>query len=356
MLEVETGQSPAMGPDAFDYVLPPELIAQHPPERRRDARMLVLGRHGQALVHTRVGALADMLPANALIVVNASKVVPARLYLERRGDGRVFELLVTAPAVDQGPGTTLAAWVRNAKRLSVGDVLGVDGLTLRVLGADPIDPRARQFVVEVGDVLETCRRVGAVPLPPYIRRETGPTSKDADRYQTVFGSSLGSVAAPTAGLHFDADLLEQLDVAKVTLHVGPGTFLPLEAQDVRDHRVGRERIDVSGEDAALIEQARAQGRPIVAVGTTVTRTLETLGQGGRPILSGATQTELVITPGFRFSVVTHLLTNFHLPRSSLLMLVCTFAGRERVLAGYAAAIAEGYRFYSYGDCMLCERE
>jgi S-adenosylmethionine:tRNA ribosyltransferase-isomerase len=192
-------------------------------------------------------------------------------------------------------------------------------------------------------------------LPPYIARPDGPSSTDRERYQTVFACERGSVAAPIAGLHFDAELLARLDHVAVTLHVGPGTFLPIDAPDVREHRVGAERHAIDESAAQRIEAARAQGRPIVAVGTTVTRTLESVAaaHGGR-IVAGEATTELVITPGYRFAVVDRLLTNFHLPRSSLLMLACSFAGRERVLDAYAQAVRAGYRFYSYGDCTLLE--
>lgn len=341
-----------LGPDAYDYRLPPDRIAQQPSARRADARLLVVRREG--VEHHHVPALPQLLPPEALVVVNASRVVPARLHAVR-DDGRTFELLVCAPAPGQGPGTTIAAWVRGARALRPGDRLRLDTLELVYRRPDDVDPRARQFEVEAGDVLATCQGHGALPLPPYIARAAGPTAEDQERYQTVFGRHAGSIAAPTAGLHLEPAMLARMDVAEVTLHVGPGTFLPLESEDVRAHRVGSERIEVTEEHAARIEAARRAGRPIVAVGTTVTRTLEALALGGRPIEPTRSTTDLVIVPGHRFEVVTHLLTNFHLPRSSLLMLVCTFAGRETVLRGYAEAIAAGYRFYSYGDCMLCAR-
>jgi S-adenosylmethionine:tRNA ribosyltransferase-isomerase len=339
-----------LGPDAFDYELPPERIAQHPAGRRGDARMLVV--KDDALVHATVDALPAWLPEHALVVVNASAVVPARTIL-RRTDGRTFELLWTAPAPGQGPGTQVTAWVRGGKRLAVGDELELDGLTVRCIDAP--GARERRFEVVRGDVLVACRAAGSVPLPPYIARPEGPSGVDGERYQTIYADAPGSIAAPTAGLHLDHAMLASLDVARLHLHVGPGTFSPMDVADVRDHRVGPERIVLLADDAARIEAARAAGRPIVAVGTTVVRALETLGAGGRPLAACETSTELVITPGHRFAVVTHLLTNFHLPRSSLLMLVCAFAGTERVLAAYRTAVAESYRFYSYGDCMLVAR-
>jgi S-adenosylmethionine:tRNA ribosyltransferase-isomerase len=330
-----------MGPEDFDYVLPADRIAQEPAARRAAARMFVVGAQPP---HATVSELPARLPADALVVVNASRVVPARVQATR-GDGRAFELLLGAPREDR-----VSAWVRGAKRLRVGDLLAVGDLRLRYAGPDEVDPRARRFEVEAGAVLPTLAAEGEVPLPPYIARPVRP--EDRTRYQTIYAETEGSVAAPTAGLHFDRELVDALDVVAITLHVGPGTFLPMEAADVRDHRVGREHFEIDEAAAQRIKAAREQGRPIVAVGTTVTRALETVGHDIRPIVSS---TDLVITPGFDFEVVTQLLTNFHLPRSSLLMLVCAFGGRERILDAYAQAIAQGYRFYSYGDAMLVSR-
>ncbi|MCR9164868.1 MAG: tRNA preQ1(34) S-adenosylmethionine ribosyltransferase-isomerase QueA [Nannocystaceae bacterium] len=338
-----------MGPQDYDFTLPPEQIAHAPAPERTASRMLVLG---AGVEHRHVRDLPDLLPPDALVVVNTSKVVPARLH-GTRDDGRRFEVLLCAPAPGQGPGTRVTAWVRNAKKLQPGQRLAFrDALELAFVGRDALDPRARVFEVTAGDVLAACEAGGEIPLPPYIARPDGPHREDEERYQTVFAAAEGSVAAPTAGLHLDAAMVERLDPARVTLHVGPGTFLPMEADDVRDHRVGAERYAIEAHDAARIQAARDAGRPIVAVGTTATRTLETLGRDGRRIEAGAGETDLMITPGHRFEVVTHLLTNFHLPRSSLLMLVCCLGGRERVLAAYEEAVAQGYRFYSYGDCML----
>lgn len=339
-----------MGPEAFDFALPTEQIAHAPAPERTASRMLVLSAEPR---HLHVRDLPAELPADALMVVNTSKVVPARMH-GVRADGRSFELLLSAPGPGQGQGARVTAWVRHAKKLKPGDVLvvGESVLSLEFVGRDDVDPRARVFTVVQGEVLAACEAAGEVPLPPYIARPDGPSAEDRDRYQTVFASAKGSVAAPTAGLHLDDAMVAALDPARVTLHVGPGTFLPMEAQDVRDHRVGAERYAIDAHNAARIQAAREAGRPIVAVGTTATRTLEALGQGGRPVVAGAGETDLMITPGYKFQVVTHMLTNFHLPRSSLLMLVCTLGGRERVLAAYEEAVREGYRFYSYGDCML----
>ncbi len=340
-----------VGPEAFDYVLPPEQIAQHPVAVRGDSRMMIV--LPDDAVHTHARDFAEQLPADALVVVNASAVVPARMDV-RRADGRSFELLWCAPGPGLGPGCAAVAWVRGSKRLRLGDVVECGGLRLRC-DDDGSGGRARRFIVEDGDVLAACRSSGRIPLPPYIARPDGPDAEDAQRYQTVYADRDGSVAAPTAGLHLDDAALARLDVVRLHLHVGPGTFLPMDVDDVRDHRVGAERIELDDEAARRIEEARRDARPIVAVGTTVVRALETLGRGGQALAPGHTETELMIVPGHRFAVVTHLLTNFHLPRSSLLMLVCAFAGTERVLAAYAEAVARGYRFYSYGDCMLLTR-
>jgi S-adenosylmethionine:tRNA ribosyltransferase-isomerase len=269
-----------------------------------------------------------------------------------RADGRTFELLVCDPG-ESAVGDQVRAWVRGAKRLRTGDELSLGGLRLRHLDRDTVDPRARVFELVAGSLMETLERRGALPLPPYIERDEGPTDADRQRYQTTFARAPGSVAAPTAGLHFDQDLLGRLDHVRLTLHVGPGTFLPMDCDDVREHRVGAERYEISPDAASRIESARGAGRDILAIGTTVTRTLEGVAarNHGR-VVAGAGTTDLVITPGHEFRVVDRLLTNFHLPRSSLLMLVASFGGRARVLSAYSEAVRAGYRFYSFGDCML----
>ncbi|PRP90567.1 S-adenosylmethionine:tRNA ribosyltransferase-isomerase [Enhygromyxa salina] len=349
-------------PADFDFELPLEQIAQQPAPQRRGARLLHLPRGGP-IEHRGVVDLPELLGARGhappLVVVNDSKVVPARVHA-RRETGKRFELLIVEPAA-LGPGARLRAWIRGAKKLREGELLNVEGaeLVLRFVGrAGPDDPdsRASELEIVAGELLDALESAGQLPLPPYISRPEGPSDRDLTRYQTVFARERGSVAAPTAGLHLDRELLAEIDHVAITLHVGPGTFLPIEAEDVRDHKVGAERFEITAEAAARIEAARAQGRPILAVGTTVTRTLESVAAGhGGAIVAGCGATELVITPGHEFRVVDRLLSNFHLPRSSLLMLVCSLAGRERVLSAYAEAVRAGYRFYSYGDCMLVER-
>lgn len=342
-----------LGPEAFDFDLPAQQIAQEPAARRGDARLLVLADPGRSppWQHARARELPQHLPADALVVVNDSRVVPARVFLAT-DPGRRLELLVCDPRPGLGPGASFRAWVRGAKHLKPGMRLGHADFACTYRGPDDVDPRARVFDVVAGELLPTLHSAGEVPLPPYIRRAAGPDARDAERYQTLYAAAPGSVAAPTAGLHWEPAVLERLDLVRITLHVGPGTFLPMEAADVREHRVGAEQAEISSEAAERVRAARRAGRPIVAVGTTATRALEAVAARHGELVPYAGPVDLVITPGHRFRVVDRLVTNFHLPRSSLLMLVCSLGGRERVLAGYREAVRAGYRFYSYGDCML----
>jgi S-adenosylmethionine:tRNA ribosyltransferase-isomerase len=341
------------GPEAFDFDLPAEQIAQQPATRRGDARLLVFGAPGSdpPWQHSEARELPRWLPAGALVVANDSRVVPARLFLTSEA-GRRFELLVCDPRPGLGIGAGFRAWVRGAKHLRDGLRLDHGDFSCVYRGPDPIDPRARCFEVVHGELLPTLASAGEVPLPPYIRREAGPDARDAERYQTLYATRPGSVAAPTAGLHWEPEVLARLDLVRITLHVGPGTFLPMEAADVSQHRVGAEEAEISEAAASRILAARREGRPIVALGTTATRALEAVAALHGELAPFHGPVDLVVTPGHRFRVVDHLVTNFHLPRSSLLMLVCSLGGRERVLAGYREAVRAGYRFYSYGDCML----
>ncbi|MBL8975873.1 MAG: tRNA preQ1(34) S-adenosylmethionine ribosyltransferase-isomerase QueA [Myxococcales bacterium] len=342
-----------IGPEAFDFDLPVAQIAQQPAARRGDARLLVLADPGAdpPWQHADARDMPSFLHADALVFDNYSKVVPARVHLEGPASRR-FELLVCDPRPGLGVGAGFRAWVRGARYLRPGARLHSDEFACIYTGPDPIDPRARVFEVVAGELLPTLQRAGEVPLPPYIRREAGPDAHDADRYQTLYAAAPGSVAAPTAGLHWEPEVLARLDLVRITLHVGPGTFLPMEAADVREHRVGAEQAEISEAAATRIAAARADGRPIVAIGTTATRALEAVAARHGQLVPFTGPVDLVITPGHRFQVVDRLVTNFHLPRSSLLMLVCSLGGHERVLAGYREAVRAGYRFYSYGDCML----
>ncbi|MFL6199666.1 MAG: tRNA preQ1(34) S-adenosylmethionine ribosyltransferase-isomerase QueA [Thermoanaerobaculia bacterium] len=325
----------------FDYHLPEERIAQEPAPRG-ESRLLVLDAEGPDR-HRRVRDLPrqpGLLRAGDLLVLNDTRVIPARLY-GHRGEGRMEVLLVEKLADREWE-----ALVRPGRRARPGAEITFDGLSAEVV-AKREDRYRLRFSEPVEPHLD---RLGHVPLPPYIHRPD--QASDRERYQTVFARTPGAIAAPTAGLHFSEELLEEIaaagiGIARVTLHVGIGTFKPVSAERVGDHRMDRERYEVGEETAEAIRRTRECGGRIVAVGTTVVRTLES--SGGE---AGSGSTELFITPGFRFRVVDVLLTNFHLPRSTLLMLVSAFAGRERVLAAYEEAIREGYRFYSYGDAML----
>jgi S-adenosylmethionine:tRNA ribosyltransferase-isomerase len=340
----------------YDFDLPDALIAQEAAEPRDAARLLVA-----AGLHDRIVAdLPEVLPEGALLVVNDTRVVPARL-LARKDTGGQVELLLTRPFARPEPDLLgHEALYRSSKALRVGQRLALGSAHAQVTAVQPGGVCTVDFG-GVADLRTLLEREGHVPLPPYIRggRDGAP---DHARYQCTYARQPGAVAAPTAGLHLTPALLERLALAAiervaVTLHVGPGTFLPVRATDLRDHRVLPERFEVSEATAARLQEARSSGRPIVAVGTTTVRTLETLALrcGDGPLQGATGDAELTIVPGHRFRLPTHLLTNFHLPRSSLLVLVSTFAGRRPVLDAYRHAVASGYRFYSYGDAMLLER-
>ncbi len=334
----------------FDYELPESSIAQRPLPRGESRLMWLDAPSGSR--HRQVRDLPEILRRGDLLVVNDTRVMPARLYGEGRG-GAPVELLL----VEKLDETAWDALAKPGKRTRVGDrVRFLDGLEAEVTALRDDGRRAFRFSEPVEPHLDA---LGHVPLPPYIKRPD--EAADREVYQTVFAREPGAIAAPTAGLHFDRGLLDRLakagvELASVTLHVGIGTFKPVTAELVHEHRMERERFAVPRETAHALRAARARGGRVVAVGTTVVRTLEAaaLLAGGEP-LAGSGATDLFITPGFRFLVVDVLLTNFHLPCSTLLMLVSAFAGRERVLAAYREAIREGYRLYSYGDAMLAER-
>ena len=339
----------------FDYHLPESAIADRPAPRG-ESRLLVLDREGPER-HSQVKDLPEILRPGDLVVVNDTRVIPARLFGRREGagEGRIELLLVEKRGEREWD-----ALAKPGRRTKPGTTLEfADSLTAEVLEKHADGRHLVRFSEPVEEHLE---RQGHIPLPPYIKRADDP--EDRERYQTVFAKNPGAIAAPTAGLHFSAELLAALretgiEIATVTLHVGIGTFKPVTAELVHEHRMESERYAVPEETAAAIDRTRARGGRVVAVGTTVVRTLESAaakGDGGAGrIPAGSGSTALFITPGFHFQVVDVLLTNFHLPRSTLLMLVSAFAGRDRVLAAYREAVAEGYRFYSYGDAMLAER-
>jgi len=340
----------------FDYDLPPELIAQTPPACRDGARLLVLRRASGSIAHAAIRDLPGLLREGDLLVINDTKVFPARLLGRRVPSGGVVECLLIARIDDE----RWEALVHPGQKLKPGARVRFDGggrsLDGEILERHYFGRRlVRLWTEDTSDVDTAIDTIGHVPLPPYIKREDRP--EDRDRYQTVFARQRGSVAAPTAGLHFSDHLLASLTAkgverTAVTLHVGYGTFKPVRAAEIEQHVVDAERYEIGEAAAAAIADARRQGRRVIAVGTTTTRALESAaGPSGR-IEACKAETELFIRPGHRFQVVEGLLTNFHLPQSSLLMLVSAFAGRERVLAAYREAVARRYRFYSYGDAML----
>jgi S-adenosylmethionine:tRNA ribosyltransferase-isomerase len=341
--------------DDFAYHLPPELIAQAPLPERGGSRLLVVRRADQGggrhpdLEDTQFSCLAQLIPAGDLLVLNTTRVRHARL-LGTRPSGAPAEILLIHPGPADAwialgkPGSAL----RPGKRIDLGSGAAVE--TLEVL------PDGNRLVRFVGiEAEEAIRRYGQLPLPPYIER--APNAVDETRYQTVYAQAEGSVAAPTAGLHFTPELLENLRASGILiegldLQVGPGTFKPVEVEHPGQHEMHPERYEITPRLVECIERVRAAGRRVWAVGTTVVRALESAALADGGIAPGIGETRLMIMPGYTFRVVDRLITNFHLPRSTLLMLVCAFAGRERILDAYRHAVAARYRFYSYGDAMV----
>jgi S-adenosylmethionine:tRNA ribosyltransferase-isomerase len=356
----------------FDYVLPTEQIAQRPLESRDASRMLLVDRAAASDEDRTFRDFPNLLRGDELIVVNNARVIPARL-LGRRvktvagggdADGKLagtseIEVLLSR----QLDTTTWEALVRPGRKMHVGQRVqfGDGELGAEVIGCGDHGQRTLRFTARGnGAVMEQLERFGHVPLPPYIERAD--ESADRERYQTIFACQSGAIAAPTAGLHFTAEILERIrargvEICELTLHVGLGTFQPIRGETLEGHVMHGEEYEIAPETCERIARAKREGRSIVAIGTTTVRALEDavlrVGAADDGILApGKAETHLFITPGFRFQVVDALLTNFHLPRSTLLALVCAFAGRERMLGAYRLAVEAGYRFFSYGDCML----
>ena len=340
----------------FDYSLPSDRIAHEPARPRDAARMLHVRREG--LDDLTVRDLPSLLRPGDILVANDTRVFPAQLQAAR-GSARIG-ITLDRPRAD-GAWKALA---RNARRLRVGDTMSIEsggGLTAQVADKNPDGSLFLTFNRDGDALMAAFEQAGALALPPYINRPDGPTAADATDYQTVFARHRGAVAAPTAGLHFTPALLAALEArgvqrVTVTLHVGIGTFLPVRVDRVTDHRMHAERGEITQATADAINQARSAGGRVVAVGTTSLRLLESAAGPDGAVQKFLGDTDLFILPGYRFKVVDRLVTNFHLPRSTLLMLVSAFSGRERMLAAYAHAVAAGYRFHSYGDACFLERD
>ncbi len=349
------GVAPGLTLADFDYDLPADRIAHAPARPRDSARLLHV--HDTGLTDRSVRDLPSLLRPGDVLVANDTKVFPAQL-CARRGDARIG-ITLDRPDAD-GVWNALA---RNGRRVRVGDTLVFEpagNLNAQVTAKNPDGSVGLRFDRDGEALMQAFHGAGALALPPYIDRPAGPLPSDATDYQTIFARQTGAVAAPTAGLHFTPDLLAAIDAVgvqrlTVTLHVGIGTFLPVRVERIADHRMHAERGIITGAVADAINQARASGGRIVAVGTTSLRLLESAASEDGTLAAFAGDTALFITPGYRFRIVDALMTNFHLPRSTLMMLVSAFRGREMMLAAYAHAVAAGYRFHSYGDACFLER-
>jgi len=337
----------------FDYELPEELIAQQPAKRRDMARLMLIDRQRQRITHRRVADLPDLLAADDLLVINDTKVVPARIHGKKKTGGKIELLFIEEVEPD-----VWEVLMKASRRPRPGQEFEIgEGLAKAKMIRDGAMGHALIEVSSAKPVLEILRAAGSPPLPPYIKRTDADKEKerlDSERYQTVYAQKPGAVAAPTAGLHFTPRLFERLEskgVARtsITLHVGPGTFRPVSSDYVEEHRMDAERYELSPEAAAEINNR--QGR-CLAVGSTSVRTLETVADHEGRVQAAQGRSGIFIYPPYEFKLVEAMLTNFHLPRSTLLMMVCAFGGRDLIMRAYAEAVAEKYRFYSYGDCML----
>lgn len=339
-----------MRTDEFDFILPERLIAQHPPERRGASRMLHV--HDGVLDDRLFADLLQLVGPNDVLVLNDTRVIKARLFGNRESGGKIEVLVERVLNAHE-----VLAQVRASHSPKAGSRLLLAGtLAVEVLGREGEFFRLR--FVDNEDVLDLLERHGQLPLPPYITHAAG--GEDEQRYQTVYANAAGAVAAPTAGLHFDEAMLQALrdkgvKIAYVTLHVGAGTFQPVRAEHIHEHSMHSERYEIPQTTVDAIAETRARQGRVVAVGTTSLRALESAADSGG-LRAGSGETDIFITPGYRFRMVDVLLTNFHLPRSTLLMLVCAFAGMDAMLEAYRHAVEKEYRFFSYGDAMLIERK
>ena len=340
----------------FDYTLPEELIAQVPAQKRDMSKMMVLNRQLQNIEHNHFCDITKYLTENDFLVLNNTKVIPARLYA-KKDTGALIEIFLVRE-VEKDVWISL---IKPSKRVKTGMVLVVsEELSVEVLDKD--DDKWRVRLLYQGNIFEVLDKVGNIPLPPYIERKmTNEEYKalDFDRYQTVYAQKEGAVAAPTAGLHFTKEILDKLEAQGtkhcfITLNVGLGTFKPVKCENILEHKMDSESFEISEESARLINEAKAQGKNIVAVGTTSVRTLETVMNKYGKIIPVEDSSELFIYPGYEFKIVDKLITNFHLPKSTLLMLISAFATKDYIFNAYNEAIKSSYRFYSYGDCMFIQ--
>ena len=338
--------------DEFDYYLPDELISQKPSDRRDAARLMVLDRKTGSIDESSFSDIVDLFCEGDLLVVNDTRVIPARLHGHKESGGRVEVFLVRRLAV---PGECWQCLVKASKAPKPGSrIFFAEGLQACVEERNEESLWTISFTPVTG-FEELLERVGSIPLPPYIRR--APDRQDVERYQTVFARVKGAVAAPTAGLHMTPDLMAALrskgvEIAPLTLHVGLGTFLPVRVTDLENHRMHREFCSIPAATSSAVTAAKRCGRRVVALGTTSARALEHAATDDGELLAGDGETEIFIYPGYRFKIVDALITNYHLPRSTLLMMVAAFAGKDRMLHAYEEAVRRGFRFYSYGDAMF----
>lgn len=341
----------------FDYDLPEDLIAQQPADKRENSKMMVLDRDNHEISHKNFFNIVDYLDENCVLILNNTKVMPARLYGYKETGAKIEVFLLKKYDNDN----RWEVLIRPSKRVRTGTVIKVsEELSVEIVMPLPDDGKWVVKMLYEGDLLSILHKVGNIPLPPYIERKMASEELrqlDFERYQTVYAKNEGSVAAPTAGLHFTEDILEKLkskgvEIGYVTLDVGIGTFRPVKCENILDHKMDTEAFEISEETAELINRAKAQGKKIVAVGTTTVRTLESAYKIYGEIKACKSASNLFIYPPYEFKVVDKLITNFHLPKSTLLMLVSALASREFIFEAYAEAVKEKYRFYSYGDCMF----
>ena len=341
----------------FDYALPEELIAQLPADKRENSKMMVLERSSHKIQHKHFYDIVDLIDENSILVLNNTKVMPARLYGMKEETGAKIEVFL----LKQLEGKTWETLIKPSKRVKEGTIIKIsDELSAKAIEKTEEDGGWIVEMIYEGNILEVLHRNGNIPLPPYIERKLANEDikkLDFERYQTVYAKDEGSVAAPTAGLHFTKEILEKLknkgvEIAYITLDVGLGTFRPVKCNNVLDHKMHSETFEITSETAAKINEAKAQGKKLIAVGTTTVRTLETAYQKFGCIKACRDHSELFIYPPYEFKVIDELITNFHLPKSTLLMLVSALAGKNFIFKAYNEAIENNYRFFSYGDCMF----